>query len=176
MAKIGRPRKYETAEQLAAVIKHYFDSITITRPAVEKYVDGIDAKGKPIYKERPVITNAGTQFMEVTWITHPSIVGLCLHLGISRQTLSRYAKDAQFRDTIMRARARVEAYVAGLLYDPNSVSGAMFNLKNNFGWKEAKQHRLAGENGGPSQTEDVSYLTGPERKARIEELLAKRAT
>lgn len=143
MAKIGRPRKFKNNEQFAAAVQHYFDSIRITRPAFEIYIDGIDEKGKPIIKKRPVITNAGKQFMSVTWLQHPSIVGMCCHLGISRETLRRYAKDEEFHDTYMRARDIIVDYIeTRLLYNSKTVRAAIFTLRCNFGWKETTRRQL----------------------------------
>ncbi|HEY3373739.1 MAG TPA: terminase small subunit [Candidatus Aquicultor sp.] len=167
MAKIGRPRKFENHEQFATAVQHYFDSIRITRPAFEKYIDGIDANGKPICKEQPVITNAGTQFMSVTWLQHPSIEGMCCHLGISRETLRRYSKDEEFRDTYTRARQIIEEYIeTKLLYDSKTVRAAMFVLKCCFGWREVKrQERIE-----PNRPASVSLLTNKEREAEIKRL------
>src|SRR5574344_655238 len=66
-----------------------------------------------------------------------TITGLCLYLDICRDTLIEYEKREGFIDTIKRAKNKVENYV-----EENSLMGklnptvSIFNLKNNFGWKD----------------------------------------
>lgn len=65
----------------------------------------------------------------------PTMSGLALELGMSRQALCDYAKKDEFLDTIKSARLRVEAALEQHLFS-GSVAGVIFNLKNNFGWKD----------------------------------------
>lgn len=65
----------------------------------------------------------------------PTICGLALHLGCDRKTLTNYAHKDEFFPTIKKARQRVEAYLEASLYS-GSVAGVIFNLKNNFDWKD----------------------------------------
>lgn len=63
--------------------------------------------------------------------------GLCLYLGITRETLSEYSRDPMFTDTIKRARMRVENNLEELaLLGAVDKTVAIFSLKNNFGWKD----------------------------------------
>ncbi len=66
----------------------------------------------------------------------PTITGLNYFLGFdSRHGLSQYAKYDGFSNTVKRARMRVEEYLEeGLL--EGTATGKIFNLKNNFGWKD----------------------------------------
>lgn len=65
-----------------------------------------------------------------------TITGLCIELDCDRDTLINYAKDKEFFGTIKRAKLKVEnAIELHLLNSKNSI-GALFNLKNNFGWKD----------------------------------------
>lgn len=67
---------------------------------------------------------------------HPTITGLAIGLGfVSRQSLLDYAKMGEYSCTIKAAKARVERYIEQRLYDSNPT-GCIFNLKNNFGWKD----------------------------------------
>lgn len=69
-----------------------------------------------------------------------TITGLCLYLDICRDTLIEYEKREEFIDTIKRAKNKVENYV-----EENSLLGklnptvSIFNLKNNFGWKDKQE-------------------------------------
>ena len=67
--------------------------------------------------------------------------GLALWLGISRVTLMNYEhRDARFLSTIKHARQRVEQELEeGLLTREKQVAGHIFNLKNNFGWKDTQE-------------------------------------
>lgn len=61
--------------------------------------------------------------------------GLALALDIDRKTLVNYSKDEKFFPTIKKARQKVETYLEESL-QTGSVAGVIFNLKNNFGWKD----------------------------------------
>lgn len=65
-----------------------------------------------------------------------TISGLAYDLDFAdRQSLIDYAKDGEFSCTIKKAKSRVEVYIEQSLYG-TSVAGPIFNLKNNFGWKD----------------------------------------
>jgi hypothetical protein len=64
--------------------------------------------------------------------------GLALHLGMSRQSLVNYGNKDDFFDTVKQARQKVENYLEEHLYG-SSVTGVIFNLKNNFGWKDKQE-------------------------------------
>lgn len=69
--------------------------------------------------------------------------GLAYALGCDRKTLLNYSKKDDYFPTIKKARERVELDVERRLMSGHSVAGAIFNLKNNFGWKdktEVEQH------------------------------------
>lgn len=68
----------------------------------------------------------------------PTMAGLALHLGLSRQGLLNYEGREEFVDAIKRARMRVEEALEQRLYG-NAPTGAIFNLKNNFGWKDKQE-------------------------------------
>lgn len=108
----GRPLKYKTVEELQEAIDWYFD------PENE---DGAydDVGGAKLYC--------------------PTMAGLARSLGLSRQGLLNYANKDQFLDALKEARARVEEALEKRLYG-QSVTGVIFNLKNNFGWKDKSEH------------------------------------
>lgn len=88
-----------------------------------------DADGNPQFNK----------FGEVIYIKPPrppTITGLALYLGFAgRQALMNYQNREKFKDTIMRAKSRVEEYAEERLYDRDGQRGAEFNLRVNFGWK-----------------------------------------
>jgi hypothetical protein len=67
--------------------------------------------------------------------------GLALALGMSRQALLGYEhRDERFLVTVKRARSRVEGELEEqLLTREKQVAGHIFNLKNNFGWRDTQE-------------------------------------
>lgn len=71
-----------------------------------------------------------------------TITGLALALDINRSTLLRYETEfeEEYRNTIKKAKTRVENNI-----EKNALMGkynptiAIFNLKNNFGWKDKQE-------------------------------------
>ena len=64
--------------------------------------------------------------------------GLALTLGMSRRALVDYAHKDEFLPTIKDARLVVEESLEQSLYG-TGVAGVIFNLKNNFGWKDQQE-------------------------------------
>lgn len=80
--------------------------------------------------------------------THPTVSGLAYHLGMTTQALRGYEAKDDFLSTVKAAKQRIEMHLEQCLYG-SSVTGTIFNLKNNFGWKDAQDHNIAGQDGGP---------------------------
>ena len=68
-----------------------------------------------------------------------TVTGLALALDTNRQTLVNYEKKDEFFDTIKRAKMKCENYAEEELFRTSQVAGIIFNLKNNYGWKDAQQ-------------------------------------
>lgn len=78
----------------------------------------------------------------------PTITGLAYFLGTTRKTLLEYENSdkngflksldddvkLEYISIITKAKARIEAEYEQLLFKGNTVVGAIFTLKNNFGW------------------------------------------
>ena len=105
---IGRPPKFETPEQMQEAITEYFKSL-------------MDDGAK-------------------LWLRPPTMAGLGLALGLSRQGLLNYGnenkKDKGFVDTVTHARRIVESFNEEMLHTGKNPSGTMFNMINNFGYKQ----------------------------------------
>ncbi len=69
-----------------------------------------------------------------------TITGLCIALEICRDTLSEYMKKEEFSDTIKKAKLKVENYLEKHLITDSSTTGIIFNLKNNFGWRDKQEN------------------------------------
>ena len=102
------------------------------------------------------------------------ITGLALALDCDRDTLLNYENDAdkaEFFGTIKKAKAKCHNYAEEFLYTGKNPVGAIFNLKNNWGWRDKQEHEHTGKDGGPLE---VLQLSAEERRARIDALLKKR--
>ena len=66
--------------------------------------------------------------------------GLAYYLGISRQTLVNYSNQNQFFNTIKKARDRVQMQLEeNALLNKANPTFTIFNLKNNFDWKDSNE-------------------------------------
>ncbi|MCR4282797.1 MAG: DNA-packaging protein [Bauldia sp.] len=83
-----------------------------------------------------------------------TIPGLAQALGfVDRQSLLDYAEKPEFSCTIKAAKLRVETQrseklVAGV----GNVTGMIFDLKNNFGWRDKTEHELSSDPSRPLVT------------------------
>ena len=113
---MGRPRKYETVEELEEIIEEYFTEC--------------DDDKRPY-----------------------TVTGLALALGMSRRGLLDYCTRVDengepFLHSIKNAKDRCEAKIEeGLLSGKYNATGAIFNLKNNYGWKDKQEQEITGANG-----------------------------
>lgn len=82
---------------------------------------------------------------------HPTVAGLAYFLDVDRKTITNYQKNEEYFPTIKRAKAYIEAYLEQRLYG-TTVTGVIFNLKNNFDWKDKQELEHAGRDGGPIET------------------------
>lgn len=116
--------RYKTVEEMQAVIDQYFE----------------DCKGEPIIGDdgQPILDKYGKPF--IINAHPPTVTGLALALGFtSRQALLNYQAKKAFVDTVLRAKARIEAYAEERLFDRDGQRGAEFSLKYNFRWADEKK-------------------------------------
>ncbi|MEL6568188.1 MAG: terminase small subunit [Pseudomonadota bacterium] len=80
----------------------------------------------------------------------PSIAELAFELGFaSRNALWEYEQKSEFSDTIKRAKLRLEVdRTKRLLCGPNTA-GVIFDLTNNYGWKNPHHMKHSGDEDGP---------------------------
>ena len=162
-------KKY-TAKQFRAAVEAYFDSITRTTPLIVAEPDLVPGAAPGEFKPRKEIfgraalkyvqpkTKNGQTAQTEEYIIQPTLSGLCLCLGISRQTWARYAKEKGYRDAVQQARLRIETYLQDLLMQKNSSAGAKFSLEHNFGWGGA-----AGPDGAQEAQEQAEELSLAEK-------------
>lgn len=124
-------------DELDAKIKEYFDSITISKPRTKK-PNNPDMEADDDFKE-PVLNDLWEQILDREYVEIPSILWMCEYLDIVRTTLCDYETKLDYMDTIKRAKQRIEKYNAEQLYRKEQVTGIIFNLKNNFDWKDKSE-------------------------------------
>ena len=142
----GRPKKY-TKKKLREETERYFRSISRTIPARD------DTGG--------IIRNDdGDEIQLLQYVVPPSIAGLCLQLGIDRSTWQNYADPTlhpELADVAAEARARIEAYLEQeLLTREKGLQGIIFNLQNNYGWRQKQEVELGDKTRKSIQTEGIS--------------------
>jgi hypothetical protein len=133
----GRPLKYKTPEEMQRAIDLYFIACKSHQSGDEKLLEDLT-------EEELLIINDIDDF-------YPTVTGLALALDLTRQSLIDYEHKDEFLDTIKRAKTKIEAAVEQRLYLPNAT-GSIFNLKNNFGWKDKTETEID----ATVKTEDVS--------------------
>lgn len=109
--KYGRPRKYETPEQMQEIIEEYFKECEET-------------------KEVPTITGLAFKLD----MSRKSL--LDYENSDSRGCLKNVDDDMKesFSNTIKRAKAYIHSRYEQGLFDRGKAVGAIFTLKNNFAW------------------------------------------
>ena len=69
-----------------------------------------------------------------------TFTGLAYSIGLSRQALFDYKEKDEFLDTIKKARDYVEMTLEERLIGTSGVAtGIIFNLKNNYDWKDKQE-------------------------------------
>lgn len=118
--KGGRPKKYTEAEQLQTKIDAYFESC---------------------YGKR---CNPETGEWEKVIVKPITFTGLAIACNMSRQDLLNYKKDDKFFDTINNARRICEEFAEQQLFIGKNAAGVIFNLKNNYNWKDKTEQEHSG--------------------------------
>lgn len=128
-----RPKKYNTPKALERAIRDYFASISATRAVC-------DDNGREIRNDQ------GRVIRRLQYLEPPTIAGLCLALNIDRRTWANYCdreKHPEFETVTAWAQAQMEAYLEReLLTRQKGVQGIIFNLQNNYGWKNRQEVEL----------------------------------
>lgn len=138
---MGAPKKYDEAT-LARAVKRYFKSITREVVLTEKKPTGKkDKMGHMIYEDVVVLNALGKPVKLTEYLIPPSVGGLSEFLGIHRDTWNDYCnheKHPEFSDTTTYAQGRIHAYLEreSLTRQGKDLKGVLFNLENNFGYKE----------------------------------------
>lgn len=139
---MGAPKKYKTPKALEKAVNAYFDSITREKEVTEMVSTGErDKMGHLIYKPQLVLNRLGKPVTVTEFLVPPSVGDLAQFLGIHRSTWYDYCdpeKHPEFSDTTTQALGRIHAYLEreSLTREGKNLKGVIFNLENNFGYKE----------------------------------------
>ena len=76
-----------------------------------------------------------------------TITGLALALDTTRKLLWEYEDRSDFRNTILKAKTRVENYAEQRLFTGGSPAGAIFALKN-YDWTDRQDYNVGGQKDG----------------------------
>lgn len=132
----GRPVKYKTVEELQTVIEDYFNDMWEHN------------------EKRPLSP------------IHPTVTGLAIALDLTRKGLIDYEhKNKDFCNTIKKAKAMIEEYIERRLYYQNPT-GCIFNLKNNFNWKDKTETELSTKTGLSALLEELDGQSAGLPKSR----------
>lgn len=152
---MGRPKKY-TDKTFEEAVEQYFKSISGMRQAR----NGLG---------QPILNDEGEPIMVRVYAVPPTISGLCLFLGIDRSTWQNYGdteNEPKKAKAVMAARAKIEAYLEEqLLTREKSVQGIIFNLQNNYGWKNKTEVEIGAE----TRKSAIEHMSLSEKMTQIRE-------
>jgi hypothetical protein len=129
----------------------------VERKARRERVNSVAKVGRPAKYKTPgemqkVIDEYfnGDAFIEIgdARIFAPTVSGLAYALGMSTQAVRDYECKEEFLGTIKGAKQKIEIALEQKLYG-QTVTGTIFNLKNNFGWKDKSEQTLSGDKDNP---------------------------
>lgn len=116
----GRPPKYETPEEMQRIIDLYYIACKLNSTESEVPEGLTEEEAHTIQHIDDVV---------------PTISGLAYTLGMSTEALRNYEQKDEFLATVKKAKQRVEMSLEQRLAG-TAVTGSIFSLKNNFGWKD----------------------------------------
>jgi hypothetical protein len=106
---------------------------------------------------------------------HMTILSLCVHLGILRDTFSRYQEMEELSTIVKSAKQKIESYQESLLFNKNvPTAGVIFGLKNGYGWKDKIETENTNTNNNTNVDLDIKGKTVAEIQKMIDDL--KKAT
>lgn len=159
--KGGRPLKFKSPEELKEKIQAYFDSCWDYKR--DMFGNRIKDKDPKVDEDMQLDTTEKQKRKDYGYVmeqTKPYTLGsLAVFLDCSRDTLITYSNKDQFIDTIKAAQDIIYAYAEDSLFIGKNQSCTIFNLKNNYGWKDK------------TEVEHTGSITD-ERKAEVRNVLS----
>lgn len=69
-----------------------------------------------------------------------TVTGLALALELDRKALINYGENEEFSNTLKKAKLKVENWLEkNLITGQGNATGIIFNLKNNYGYKDKQE-------------------------------------
>jgi hypothetical protein len=69
-----------------------------------------------------------------------TVTGLALALDLDRKALINYGENEEFSNTLKKAKLKVENWLEkNLITGQGNATGIIFNLKNNYGYKDKQE-------------------------------------
>ena len=124
----GRPPLYKTPEEMQRIIDLYYFAIK------NREMGEDEIKSMLSEKEDAELV------MSIDDIV-PTVSGLAYVLGMTTEAFRNYEQKDEFLATVKKAKQRVEMSLEQRLAG-NAVTGSIFNLKNNFGWKDKTEQDI----------------------------------
>ena len=115
--------------------------------AVERYFKSI-TREKTVTDETgaPVVNRLGKTVTVTEYILPPTVADLCDALKITRATWSNYRKDPELGPIVEKAGERMRGWNERelLIRKGKDLKGIIFNLENNYGYREQHQMEVRG--------------------------------
>ena len=149
---MGAKKKYTEASLRKAVDK-YFRSISREKTFTEPVATGQkDSMGHEIYEQKPVVNGLGEELKITEYLIPPTVGGLSASLGVHRSTWNAWCDSSlhpEFQDITQDAMNRIHAYLEqeSLTRPGKDLKGVIFNLENNYGYKEQRSVEVSGTGG-----------------------------
>lgn len=149
----GRPPKYKTPEEMQRIIDLYFLTCKVHRL-------------QSLEEESPETMLTGLSDEDLHIVNdiddvRPTVSGLALALDMTTEALRNYEVKEEFLATVKRAKQKIENALENNLYG-QAVTGTIFNLKNNFGWKDKTE--ISGDPDRPLETNQTITFVPLTRK------------
>lgn len=138
-------KKY-TPGALKKAVEKYFKSISREVPVTERKATGKkDAYGHDVFTDVPVRNGLGEEMFRTEYLVPPTVLGLCLYLGIHRDTWNSYCNNPAYSDTTTHARGRMQCWREEALHTRKDVRGLIWDLENNYGYREQNYPAASGK-------------------------------
>lgn len=111
----GSKKSFQTPEEVETACMEYFSSLQLQA------------------------LNEKTGQYETYWRVGPTMAGLAMALGISKETLRRYGRSEEFGDVIDWAKEVICEFYETAVQRPGNQSGIIFTMKN-YGYSDTRTY------------------------------------
>lgn len=133
--KVGRPPAFETSEQLWSACTEYFEWV----------------EAHPLQESKVMVVDKELEQVSLPKMRAMTVTGMCVHIGITRETWNQYRSKEGFEDVC----AKVDAIIWAQKFE--GASAGLLNhaiIIRELGLAEKTE--LSGKDGGPIQTQEVN--------------------